>query len=156
MGNLRIKRMFKLAALAAAAAVPKDDDIPEEYQWAMDCDYENAPWAEMAHYHKLPKIAKASRDGCMLVTGHVYAISDVDVDIHLNRCECTYGCIAYEAHGKELDKDEFLEVAKKCVPIATEHIPEGKGVMLKDAAAKCAEDHPTLEGSPFKSESLLF
>merc|ERR1711998_299385 len=121
MGNLRLKIMFKLAALAAASAVP-DDKIPEKYQWATKCDYENAPWAEMAHYHKLPAVAK-SRDGCMLVMGHVYAVSDLDVDIHLNRCEWTFGCIAMKAKGEHLDKEEFLEVAKECVPLATKEIP---------------------------------
>ena len=137
--------MYKLAALAAVAYAKKMD-VPEEYEWVNDCDWEGTDYKPYMHFGKILK-AVDNRDVCLLVGAHIFATADLDTSLTLDRCEWSYGCIG--AMLEEGDgEDEFIAKGKKCAKIATEHIPED-GITLPDVGKECAKEYPNLDGSPF-------
>merc|ERR1712048_388996 len=147
MGNFNFKlNMFKLAALTAVAAAA-DMDVPKEYQWVNKCDWEGAPYEKYAHFKGLEKY-NDNRDACLLIGAHIFAVADLDTSLTLDKCEWSYGCLAFVIDSEDPTEDEFLAAGKKCAKLANKTVPKG-GVTLPDVGKACAEEFPTLEGSPF-------
>merc|ERR550537_120346 len=147
--------MFKLAALAGIAAAAKPskpwdspDEVPEEYQWALECEHwEDAPYEKYQHFEEISK-AVDNRDVCLLVSFHMLAIADLHTSLNLSKCEWSYVCLGM-GYEEGINEDDVHAVAEECVKIAQKHLPE-KGVGAKDLAMMCADQFPNLDGTPFE------
>merc|ERR1712146_676822 len=70
--------------------------------------------------------------------------------LSLDKCEWSFICLAmsYEEGDEEAD---MQAKAEECVKVAHKHIDED-GISLPDVGMACAQEYPTLEGSPFPHE----
>merc|ERR1719240_1763097 len=82
------------------------------------------------------------RDACMLIHAHMFAKVDGDMDLHLNRCEWSYACMA-ASYEKGDGEKEHHKKGTACVKMAHKHIPAGKGASLKNMAEACAHEYKT-------------
>ena len=121
------------------------EDIPEEYQWAMECEEPN--WEKFAHFHTLAQHIE-SRDQCMGISSYMVTIADQEgnADFELNKCENLWGCAAslYEEGMSEEDAHDMIVM---CVKHVTEVNANGP-ITFEDIGNMCASAFPTLEGSP--------
>merc|ERR1711998_703275 len=91
-----------------------------------------------------------NRDGCMVISSHMHTLADLNHNMMLERCEWSYACVVMTVN-KGDSKKTMYNKAKKCVMVATKHLP-AKGVTLKQVAQACAKRYPTLKGSPLQHD----
>merc|ERR1719453_1573010 len=135
--------MFKIAKIASfAASRPWDspEDVPEKHQWALDCDWEHAPYEKMMHFTQIAEHMD-NRDTCLLGGAHMFAIGDLDTTLSLDKCEWSFICLAMSYEEGDEDAD-LRDKAEECVKTATKYIEED--ISLPDVGMACAEAHMTL------------
>merc|ERR1711953_528864 len=94
-----------------------DMDVPKEYKWVNDCEWEETDYTKYAHFNKIEKFNK-SRDACLLIHAHMFAVADLDTSLSLDRCEWSYACVAMTVK-EDASDDEAFEAGKKCAKMAT-------------------------------------
>merc|ERR1719453_481446 len=157
--------MFNLATKAAIAATADFSlidkaDVPKKYHWALDCDFEDHPWEKYAHFAHLYKVGDDSRDQCMAVSSYMVTVADFNgnKNFKFDQCEWLATCGASLHEEGDSEEDEFNK-AKKCVKEITKacKVLKKKSFTMGDIGQHCADQFPTLEGSPlpYEDEKIL-